>query len=103
MGGHKQKFEVLVPKGELGTFFSNLGAGLQCGQLNFGGGQQAAPAGVAPVNQGPVELGVYESFKLSIKDRGEAVIVKAKIKYPKFMPAAAAPQGEAPAADAEGE
>jgi len=87
MGGHKQKFEVTIGKADVAAYFKSLGEGLAGGKLTMG--------------EQVVDLAGAEGCKLSLKTRGDAYLLKVKVKFPKYGAMPGQPAGEP--ADAEGE
>ncbi len=79
----KPKLETTLPRDELADFLRRLAAQAQSGVLDFPGGA--------------VPLAGMKTLKISVKDAGEALTIKVRLKYPKPepTPSRAAPGGAA--------
>jgi XXXCH domain-containing protein len=81
----KPKLEKTLPRDELADFLRQLAAQAKSGALDFPGGS--------------VPLAGMKTLKIAVKDSGEALTVKVRLKYPKPEPVHALPggSGETPA------
>lgn len=86
----KKKMEFILPKGQVAAFFNTLGQELQQGG----------------VEDGLMDLTGYREVKISIQDRGDALLVGLKAKFPKpdeLLLSGIAPLADLAERDDEGE